>query len=71
MSNQKVDRNSKQQQSSNFLKGVKSEFKKITWPTKEELLNYTGVVLVFCIFIAVFVWLIDLGLHQLLALIMK
>lgn len=72
MSNQRVDRKTKQQQqSSNFFRGVKNEFKKITWPTKEELLNYTGVVLVFCIFIAVFVWLIDLGLHQLLALIIK
>ncbi|MDO5707132.1 MAG: preprotein translocase subunit SecE [Andreesenia angusta] len=71
MSTQKIDKRTKQQQNSNFLKSVKAEFKKITWPTKEELINHTIVVLVFCIFISLFVWLIDLGLHQLLAQLMK
>lgn len=27
------------------LRGVRSEFKKVVWPTKKQILNYTGVVI--------------------------
>lgn len=64
-----LEKRSKQNMS--FFKGVRSEFNKVTWPTKEELIRNTIVVLVFCIFIALFVWVVDLGLHKLLSLIIK
>ncbi len=41
-----------------FLKGVRSEFKKVHWPTKEETIQYTITVLV----IAGIVALISYGL---------
>jgi preprotein translocase subunit SecE len=31
-----------------FLKGVRAELKKVTWPTRKELKDYTIVVLVMC-----------------------
>ena len=46
-----------------------SELKKATWPTKQELAKYTGIVLLFICAFAVVVGLIDLGLTKLLALI--
>lgn len=42
-----------------WFKGIKSEFKKIVWPTKEQLSIYTGVV--FVTLIAVAMYLAALG----------
>lgn len=44
-----------------YLKGVRQEFKKVVWPTREELGTNTMVVLVTCAFFAVAFWLIDTG----------
>lgn len=51
-----------------FFKGIKKEFKKISWPTKNELVNSTIVVLVSLIAVATVIKLIDLGLNSLLKL---
>ena len=42
-----------------FLKDVKSELKKVTWPTKNQAVKNTVVVLIFLIIIGLFVFLID------------
>ena len=34
-----------------FLSGVKSELKKVVWPTRRELVSYTGVVFVAVAFV--------------------
>ena len=44
-----------------YFKGIKTEMKKVVWPTKKELGSYTAVVLFTCTFFAVGFWLIDLG----------
>ena len=54
-----------------FLKEVISEMRKVTWPTRKELVSYTIVVLTIVTLVAVFFAIIDLGLSQLLELIMK
>lgn len=54
-----------------FLKEVFTEMKKVTWPTRKELVSYTVVVLLIVTIVAVFFAIIDLGLSQLLGLIMK
>lgn len=56
---------------SNYFKGVRAELRKVSWPSKKELINYTIVVLVLCTIISLAVWLIDSGLHQLLKLIIR
>ena len=43
-----------------FFKDVKSELKKVTWPTKNQAVKNTVVVFVFLIIIGLFVFLIDL-----------
>lgn len=63
-----ADRGSKAK--TGFLKGIKSDFKKITWPTRENLIKYTIMVLVICFVVSLLVWLMDTGLHQLLSLIL-
>jgi len=54
---------------SSYFRGVRAELKKVSWPSRKELVNYTIVVLVICTIISLAVWLIDSGLHQLLKLI--
>ena len=44
-----------------YFKGVKTEMKKVVWPTKKELGSYTAVVLAACAFFALAFWLIDTG----------
>ena len=42
-----------------FLREVKSELKKVSWPSKKELTANTIVVLVSVFFAATVIWIID------------
>jgi preprotein translocase subunit SecE len=42
-----------------FLREVKSELKKVSWPNKRELTANTVVVLVSVFFAATMIWIID------------
>ena len=42
-----------------FLREVKSELKKVSWPNKKELTANTIVVLVSVFFAATLIWIID------------
>jgi len=42
-----------------FFKGVKTELKKVVWPTKKELVSYTGVVVFTCIAFSLAIWAFD------------
>jgi len=42
-----------------FLKDVRGEVAKVTWPGREEVKSATLVVIVVCIFVALVIWLID------------
>ena len=44
-----------------YLRGVRQEFRKVVWPTREELTTSTIVVFACVIFFAVSFWLIDTG----------
>jgi len=53
----------------NFFREVSSEMKKVSWPNKKELLNYTGVVIAFILIVAIIVGAIDFFLGKLLEII--
>ena len=44
-----------------YLRGVRQEFRKVVWPTREELITDTVVVFGCVLFFAVGFWLIDTG----------
>ncbi len=53
---------------SNFINGVKLEFKRIKWPTKKEMIKYSIATIIFIICCSLFFYLIDIilaGLHSL------
>lgn len=54
-----------------YSKGVRAELRKVIWPSKKELMNYTGVVILISILVAVIVYVLDLGIHGVLSLIIK
>ena len=52
-----------------YLRDLKSEIKKVVWPTKKTLIKNVTVVLLMCLIIGGFIWLIDFGLASLLNVI--
>lgn len=45
----------------NSFKNMASELKKVTWPTRPELINYSLVVLAFMVAMAIIIGIIDSG----------
>jgi len=39
-----------------FLREVRSELRKVNWPSREQILSYTVVVLVLTLVLTAFVW---------------
>lgn len=52
-----------------FWKGVKAEFKKIIWPTKEALSRQTAAVLIVSIVLGTFIRLYDIVCQYVIRLI--
>ncbi|NLD52440.1 MAG: preprotein translocase subunit SecE [Clostridiales bacterium] len=51
------------------FKNMWRELKKVTWPSRKDLLNYTLIVLAFMTFMGVVIGLLDLGASRLVQLI--
>ncbi|MBQ2639582.1 MAG: preprotein translocase subunit SecE [Bacilli bacterium] len=43
-----------------FCHGVKSEFKKVHWPSKKDMIKYSFATIIFIIFCALFFYLINI-----------
>ena len=54
-----------------YFKGVKSEFKKVTWPSFKQILNNTGTVIASVIVIGLFIFVLDYAFSNILKLIIK
>jgi preprotein translocase subunit SecE len=56
---------------SSYFKGVKAELKKVVWPSRKELTNYTSVVLFMSVLAAIIVYILDLIVGGALSLIIS
>ncbi len=54
-----------------FFRETKSEMKKVSWPSKEQLFHNTIVILSFVIIMTVILSVLDLGFERLLSFIIK
>jgi preprotein translocase subunit SecE len=54
-----------------YLRGTRSELKKVTWPTRQEAQNLTYIVLGVTVAFAVFLGLLDWVFTQLFQLILS
>ena len=44
---------------SRFMRDVRVEMSKVTWPTREELAESTKIVIIVCLIISIFTWGVD------------
>lgn len=54
-----------------FLREVKAELSKVSWPTKPELISNTGVVFVTVAVVCALIWTIDAVFSRVLQFIIK
>jgi len=54
-----------------YMKDVRAELTKVSWPTREELRDSTVVVIVPVLLVAAFIGIVDQGLNRVVALIFK
>ena len=54
-----------------FLREVRIELSKVTWPTRKDTIASTSVVLVIVILIAAFLGIVDLGLSRLMRILLS
>ncbi len=54
-----------------FLRDVRIEMKKVIWPSRQEVINYTVVVLVTVAVVSTYILVLDLALSRLLNLIIS
>lgn len=59
------------QKSVQFLREVKIELKKVTWPTRKQTLGSTVVVIVLVVIISLFLGLVDVSLSKLIQAILQ
>ncbi len=52
-----------------YFRDLKSEFKKIVWPSKKQIINNTVVVLICMAITGVAIWILDWAFINLFALI--
>ena len=51
------------------FKNMWHELRKVTWPTRQDLINYSLIVLAFLVFMGIVIGLLDLGSTALVNLI--
>ena len=54
-----------------FLTEVRSELKKVTWPSRSEVQSTTLVVIATSIFFGFYLWALDLVFSRILSLVLK
>ncbi len=54
-----------------YLKDVRAEFDKVTWPNWEELKGQTIVVLVVSLILSIFIYAVDQVLNQIVRILLR
>jgi len=54
-----------------FLREVKVELKKVTWPSRKQTLGSTAVVLALVMLISLFLGVVDVGLSNLIRIVLQ
>lgn len=63
---EKALKKSKGNRITRWLREMRSELKKVQWPTWKQVLKNTGVVIVCVIVIGVFIWVFDALAHMII-----
>jgi preprotein translocase subunit SecE len=52
-----------------FFKGARLELRKVIWPARKETMQITLIVFVMVILVAIYMWIIDWGLHKIVRVV--
>ncbi len=52
-----------------FLKGVRTELRRVTWPDRRLVTKATISVIIFSLVVGVYLWVLDLAFTKILSLI--
>ncbi|MDL1968095.1 MAG: preprotein translocase subunit SecE [Deltaproteobacteria bacterium] len=66
-----LDRMRPLQKSLQFLREVKVELNKVTWPTRKQTIGSTLVVIILVMIISFFLGIVDIGLSSLMGVVLK
>ena len=55
----------------NFFSDVVKEMDKVTWPSREELMEQTKIVIIVTLLIAAFAWIVDFSVSEVLRRILQ
>ncbi len=53
-----------------FIKEVRTELNKVSWPTKKELVSYTGVVGLAVVIVCALIWVCDTAFAKLFRILL-
>ncbi|ADC89265.1 preprotein translocase, SecE subunit [Thermocrinis albus DSM 14484] len=53
-----------------FLKGVKQELGKVSWPTKDLVVRATVGVIIFSLLTGLYLWVVDLAFTRLISFLL-
>jgi preprotein translocase subunit SecE len=67
----KIQKQNVFQKSIQFLREVKVELKKVTWPSKKQTIGSTVVAIVLVIIISLFLGVVDMSLTSLISLVLQ
>lgn len=56
---------------SQFLREVKIELKKVTWPTRKQTIGSTVVVIIMVVIVSLFLGVVDMGLSSLVHIVLQ
>ncbi|KPJ54402.1 preprotein translocase subunit SecE [candidate division TA06 bacterium DG_24] len=59
------------QRSKRFLKETRVEFSKVTWPTRDELRDSTGVVIFVSLLVAAFIGFVDFFFSRVVEFVLR
>jgi preprotein translocase subunit SecE len=55
----------------NYLKSVRAEVARVTWPTRNELISLTALILLLVVVVTLYIWGVDGILGTLLKLLIQ
>jgi preprotein translocase subunit SecE len=55
----------------NYLKSVRAEIARVSWPTRNELISLTALILVMTVVVTVYIWGVDGIIATVLGLLVR
>ena len=68
---EKAKKKTKGNRFTRWLREMRSELKKVQWPTWKQVLKNTGIVILCVLVIGVFIWVFDLLAHSIIQALMN